>query len=662
MTDTADSINIAEVASAIRRGWRPLLVSIVLGALAGLAVLLFGPRHFTGTASLVVRSSSPGGAASVLSKLGVGEGMAGLASSSPLETEVAILSSRALVAQVVDSLELQASVTSPKSIAARNVFSVVHLGGAFPVVRYTAERDSSGTYRVSTGGTSVSVVAGRPIVLPQGTLELRADTTLPPRFTFVLADQEDAVTDAVKHLSVSKATAGEVITIAFQAPDSSTSAAVPNALIANYLVRRHTVDRSTNEYRVAFIGAQLDSVGRQLSLAEDSLRRFEEATGVLDPQVQGKIQLDQAAEIRKGIGDIDVERGAIVELSSQISSGQMQPRQLAAFPTFLKSPAINELIGQLSTVETARTELLEKRLPNDGEVMAMAQSAKDIEGQLTGLASSYKTSLDKQRSALASQLDTISHLLGTFPGAAESSGRLQRQAKELAVTDAALQTQLVESRLAAVAEGGDVRVLDAAHPPRRVAFPRVSTTVGIGAGIGLFVGVILALLTGLMGRYVEDPLVIERTAGVPALQADSGVPLLVAGPQLTKTVLLVPIDGRASTAGVAERLARTAVARAINPTVLDLSGKAAASMALTTDINATIRRLEEAHELVIVRLPGLAADETAAALSPDRSVLLIASPGRVERRVLLGTMQTLRRLAVPCAGVVLNRASDVVVV
>jgi len=65
--------------------------------------------------------------------------------------------------------------------------------------------------------------------------------------------------------------------------------------------------------------------------------------------------------------------------------------------------------------------------------------------------------------------------------------------------------------------------------------------------------------------------------------------------------------------------------------------------------------------MVIVRLPALAADETAAALTPQRAVLLVAPPGRVERRLLLGAVQTLRRLDVPCAGVVVSRSTDAVV-
>ena len=67
-----------------------------------------------------------------------------------------------------------------------------------------------------------------------------------------------------------------------------TAVVVPNALIADYLVRRQTVDRGTNAYRAAFLGAQIDTVARALAAAEDSLRRFQEATGMVQPEVPSR--------------------------------------------------------------------------------------------------------------------------------------------------------------------------------------------------------------------------------------------------------------------------------------------------------------------------------------------------------------------------------------
>ncbi|MDB4877435.1 MAG: lipopolysaccharide biosynthesis protein [Gemmatimonadetes bacterium] len=661
LDDRADSINVVEVTRAVRRGWRALVICTVLGALGGLCVVLYAPRRFASSASVIVRAGSANGAGSVLSKLGLGDAVPGLAgvSSSPVETEMAVLSSRALVGQVVDSLDLQAAVTSPPATAARSVLRQLRLASAFRSVKYTVEHVSGQQYRFTSGDKSYPATAGAPVVLPEGSVVLRADTALPPKFTLRLDDREEAIRVAQAALGVSKTTGSDVVSVSFQASDSMTAAAVPNLLLADYLVRRRSVDRGTNANRAAFIGAQIDSVGKQLSMAEDSLRRFAEKTGMLQPEVQGKLQLDQAAELRKDIGTIDVERGALAQLTQQIASGQMTPRQLAAYPTFLKSPGINALLGQLVTIETERNQLLEKRLESDREVMALTASVRNVENQLTGLAASYKASLDRQRLDITAQLDTIRRVLGTYPGAVQSSGRLQRQAKTLAQTYTALQVQLVEARLGAIGEGGDVQPLDVATPSKNVVFPRRGLTMAIGTGAGLFVGIIMALFAGLLGRYVEDPQAIERTTGVPTLRLDAAVPLLVSGGSVTQTLLLVPVDGRVSTAGVAERLARTALSRGTEPTVLDLSGTAVSgSKALTTDVNATVRRHEQSEGMVIVRLPSLASDATAAALNPQRPVLLVAPPGRLERRVLLDAIQTLRRLDVPCVGVVVNRSSD----
>lgn len=658
-TERADRIDVIELAHAVRRGWRALALCTILGTAAGVAVLMFAPRRFAGSASIVVKAAPTSGAGSVLAKLGLGDAVPGLGAASPLETEVAILSSRALVGHVVDSLKLQASVTTPRSVAARDVIGELLLASAFQKAAYTIEHTTGAQYQLTSGDTKITADAGKPVVLPQGTIVLRADTSLPPNFTLLLLDREEAIAATQSRLAITKTTGSEVISLAFQAADSMTAAAVPNALVADYLVRRRTVDRGANAYRAAFVSAQIDTIGRQLAAAEDSLRRFQEKTGVLQPELQGKLQLDQAAEIRTQIGAVDIERGALSQLASQIASGQMTARQLAVYPAFLRSAAINELLGQLVKVETDRTQLLGRRLETDREVMALSQSASDIENQIKALANSYKTSLDRQRVDLTAQLDTIRYALGTFPGAVESSGRLQRQAKQLALTYSALQGQLVEARLAAIGEGGDVKPLDLATAPKKVVFPKKLLTLGLGTGAGLFVGIIMALFAGMLGRYVEDPQAIERTTGVPALLLETSVPLLVSGGTISRTLLLVPIDGLVSTAGVAERLARVALSRGSEPAVLDLSGTSATkSMALVTDLNATMARLEAEHGMVIVRLPSLAADETAAALRPERSVLFVAPPGRLERRVLVDAIQTLRRLDVPCAGVVVNRASD----
>jgi uncharacterized protein involved in exopolysaccharide biosynthesis len=655
-TSSPDTIDLADVARSVRRGWRVVLGSVAVCLVLALLVILFGPRRFEGKASAIVRSADP--SSTLLSRIG-GDALGGLAAGagalfgsggSQLETEIQILQSNSVLGAVVDSLMLQVQPRHPGGLPAAGFVRDMRLPGSFRRLDLEFQRAAAGQYKVSGKGVNTTVVAGGVVTTPVGTIALR--DSLPPEFTLRLLDHQDAVAQVGRGLNVKKA-GGEVLAVSYRASDSVTAAAVPNVALATYLARKKTSDRGVNAHRVEFLSAQLDTTALQLATAEQALKQFQERSGLLDPEVMGKLELEQAADLRKSLGEVEVEQGALDQMLAQVAAGHMTQRQLAAFPAFLKSGGINDLLSRISELETQRTQKLETRLETDRDVVALDKSIADLESQLVPLGKAYSGALQRQRSEIEGQLASMAAQLDQFPGEAQTSGRLVREVKRLGLTYAALQTQLVEARLSAIAEGGDIRALDTATVPKRVAFPDPVITTAAGLGAGLIVGLLLALVAGSHGRYLEGPAAIERAAGVPALRFDPRTPLLMSGRSAVRTVLLIPVEQGVATLRVAERLANTALARGQSATILDLTAPAADARA-GAGVGEMISRLEQEHSLVIVRLPGMAADSTAAALSDDRPVLLVAPSRRVSRRDLTGAMDTLRRLDVPCAGVVLS--------
>jgi tyrosine-protein kinase Etk/Wzc len=660
-TASPDTIDLADVARSLRRGWRVVLGSVAACLALALLVILFGPRRFEGKASAIVRSADP--SSSLLARLGgdaIGGAAAGAAGAlfgvggSQIETEIQILESKSVIGEIVDTLLLQAQVREPEGSPSSRLVRATRLPGSFRRVDVDFKRGADGRFKVSGDGVNATVAAGGTVSTPVGSITLR--DSLPASFSLRLLDHEDAVKQLSKHLDVKKA-GGEVLAVSYRARDSITAAAVPNTALTTYLARKKTSDRGVNAHRVEFLSAQLDTTALQLASAEQALRTFQERSGLLDPEVMGKIELEQAASLRKDLGEVEVEQGALDQMLAQVAAGHMSKRQLAAFPTFLKSPAINNILQQISSLETQRTQLLERRLESDQEVVALSQSISNLEAQLVPLGKAYSGALQRQEAEIQSQLGTMAAQLDQFPGEAQTSGRLVREVKRLGLTYAALQTQLVEARLSAIAEGGDIRELDRATVPKKVVFPDPIITTAAGLGAGLIVGLLLALVAGSHGRYLEGAAAIERAAGVPALRFDPRTPLLMSGRSAIRTVLLIPVETGVPTLRVAERLADTALARGESATILDLTVPSAAAP-LGASVGGLISRLEQEHSLVIVRLPGMAADSTAAALSDNRPVLLVAPSRRVSRRDLTGAMETLRRLDVPCAGVVLSETES----
>jgi hypothetical protein len=229
-----------------------------------------------------------------------------------------------------------------------------------------------------------------------------------------------------------------------------------------------------------------------------------------------------------------------------------------------------------------------------------------------------------------------------LPAAAERGGRLKRDVLRLSALATALEAQLVEARLGVIGEGGEVRQIDLAVPQRQPAFPRPWLTMGIGTAGGLLVGMIAALFLGWFGRWLRDPVEIERALGISAQRFEPNAPLLLAGAASARSLLVIPLDARARVAAAVVNL---------------IGGQLGSNGNAAEPARALIDQVEAASGMAIVCLPELGNDMTLSSLRETRPVVLVAAPGPVDRAQLAHAVDVLRRLQVPCAGVVLSNGA-----
>lgn len=668
-------IDLADIFRSIRNRWKLVAGVTAVGILVALGIILFAPVRFAGVTSVVLKTgggSGPSGtlaaALGALSEAG-GGGLSGLKSG--IETEVDILQSRAIAAEVVDSLGLQVQVVSPRAFPASRVVAASSLPDPFREIsyRFTAVPGAEPRrYRFEAkerADTGVAVV-GTPTQLAVGSITLAA-TAPSEGFTLKLRDREDAITRMVENLDVGKVKS-EVAQLKYTADDSLLAADVPNLVLDRYLQRRRGIDRGTNQRRAEFLAAKVDSVGQALTRAESALRAQREGSGVIDPLTMGRVGLENENRFRNQLTELRVQEGALRSLLAEISSGKATPRSLAAYPAYLGSGAISNIVSNLIAVETERQGALQIVTEADIGVRTLNERARGLEAQLIPLAQSTLSSIESQRVAIEARLDSTQKSLLGLPGAAETYGRLERDIIDKAKIYALLQAQLVDARLAAISEGGDVRGLDQATVPKYRKFPKKKLTLAAGMGGGLIAGLFLAAFLGVAGGAMHDPVDIERRTGLPAVRFEATAPLLVGG-QTSRTVLVAPINGRAVAGPVASRLVETALARSMTATILDLTkvngsprvlpaatGAVSPEGPLTSafDANAAIARLEENHDLVVVQLPELNGHAAAAVLSAARPVVLVAPERRIDQGSMRGAVDLLRRVGAPCAGVVLN--------
>lgn len=685
-----DVVDLREIANALRREVRWLIAGGLLGLLLGAGLSMLLPPRYKSVATVLLRAGSPGGVGALA---GLGEGsMAALAlggSSGMLsldngfDTEVEILSSRSVIGAVVDSLGLQAEVTEPRGWSAAALFSTISIPADIASARYHFRREGT-AYRVSGPNASQRVAPGHALRMDGVAMTLRTGR-LPEEFVVRVRGRADAVDATRKRLVVGKA-GGSMAGISFSASDPVTAAAVPNAVLAQYFMRRRTTDRGVNQQRYEFLREHTDSIERELARASQALREHQQQSGVLSPKIQNEVEVEQAMRLRARAQELEVEARALENVMGKGSRGHLDAREIAAYPTLLSNPAINQLLALLSELESKRTELLGRRTSEDPDVLLVEREIGDVEGQIIAIARSFHAGIARQLAEVRSELGVSRVQLSALPVEVEKSFRLEREVERLAQTLTALQTQLVQARLGAITEGGDVRPVDVAEAPKHPAFPTPPFLIALGLMGGLFFGGVGAVARGVFRSGVGDEHQAERLAGVPAVRFTAEQPLLVGGLEGARSVLVLPAQTGTSALEVAQRIAATAALRGEDVVLAELEPVAAtaalpASVAAAGErddarravdepgrggyrvvrgaeagrgVRAVLEELEQQHGLVVAALPTLEHPATAAVLSPARPAVLVVRARHTQREALEGAVRALERLRIPLLGVVVR--------
>jgi tyrosine-protein kinase Etk/Wzc len=218
------------------------------------------------------------------------------------------------------------------------------------------------------------------------------------------------------------------------------------------------------------------------------------------------------------------------------------------------------MLGQLAELETELATLRERRTEADPEVAVLRTRASDLERQLLPMGAAYAQSLQRQRAELEGQASRFEASLSALPVQAQSFTRLTREVRRLGQTALALQTQLLDARMAAIGEGGEVRQVDAALVPKKPVFPRPSIVLPAGLLGGLALGTLGALAVGFLSPRVRTADEVGRLLGVPAAPLGAGRPLFFATIARAGARVVVPLDDAALAQDAARWLGASAPA------------------------------------------------------------------------------------------------------
>ena len=455
-----------------------------------------------------------------------GLGMA-LGDASTLLTEIETLRSRSLAEALVDSFGLRVWIGRPARAPRADIVTSV----AAPMEaagRYRLERRAAGGFAVTDAATGRAlgiVQAGGPMRVGRAFVRLSPAAARYATIDLEVLPRDVAVDRLQQRLRVNRRHGDvNVVDVRFRSTDPRLARDVANALTAAFMADRRDALRSQAHATAAFLRGQVARLAGQLDQSEDALRRFQEGERIVSLDQQAGAAVQNAAGLQAQRDAIGAESSALAALLARADAAPASGaaagaryRDLVAFPSLLRNPAVSGLLTSLAGVEDRRTELLSRRSPSDPEVQLLDTRARDIEAQLGALARSYQQGLAGQAAALNGALARSEGQMRAIPGREVRLARLQRDAKVLEEIYSQMQARLKEAEIGEAAEDPRVRLLDAAVLPREPVAPRPAAYLSLALVLGLLLGVSGAALREYADRGVHSRRDVARATGLAVL-------------------------------------------------------------------------------------------------------------------------------------------------
>lgn len=487
--------------------------TILTGALTALLTLRQTPVF---EAHVTLRLEEKAGAATT-------EMMSPVTTPQIIETEIEVLKSRSVAEDVVDAVAFNVSVAAPRRLPRESLLVAVRASRDVLTGTYELQREPDWFSLTAPDGAQARGPYGSPVRV--GGLEAVAQ---PPgaavrRATLHVREASGVAEELRGKLRVTRPqSAARIVTVALESQDPALTRDAANSVAQSYIERRNQMQKQQVRSAIRFLGAQVQSVGVQLAQAEGALEEFRRSRAVVDPEAQSTEQVRRLADLRARREELEFRRGALrdvltrLEPAGDTGSGWAA---LAATPALAGSPAISDVLQQLTTLETDRSRLTAWRTADDPDVRAVQRTFELLTRRLESLARQQLAALDEQAQSQDGVLAGLDAQLRTVPEMELQYMRLRRQVELMSQLHTLLQTRLKETEIAEAVEIANIQIVDRAVTPLTPIRPRKVANIAFGLLAGLLLGLVVALVRELADTVVRSREEIVALTDLPVLAA-----------------------------------------------------------------------------------------------------------------------------------------------
>jgi succinoglycan biosynthesis transport protein ExoP len=472
-------ITFSDLLRILRINWPKILLAAVVAAMIAAVVVMFMTPTYVGTALVMVDEQQNRvfkDDASVLSDLP--------SDPSSVESQVTVIQSHSLVAEVVDRLKLW---DDPDFNGAGKPSS--------PLVRHF--RQALG---LLTGNK-----AAHPDVRP---LTLRRDLAI------------KSVSAGLGAQIVGRST---VIEVDFRSSSPDQAARIANAVADTYVDSIANAKSSASEKASKWLADQVTQLSRQAAAADAAVQVYKAQNGLIDTS-SGTALTDQQ------LGDLTTQLIAAQGTEAEARAKLSRVKELVAsgnsadVTEVVDSPLIGQLREQESTLLQQKADFSSrygdrnpKMISLQTQLQVLSQKIKDEANRIVGTVANSVAVASAHVQALRSEMGHVTASANTQNQARVKLGELLANSNSAHAVYQTYLDRLKQTQQQASLKIADVHVASSASVPDAPVSPKGKLIIGGAALAGLVLGFLYALLADRLCAGFCSAQELERTLGLPVL-------------------------------------------------------------------------------------------------------------------------------------------------
>jgi capsular exopolysaccharide synthesis family protein len=340
---------------------------------------------------------------------------------------------------------------------------------------------------------------------------------------------EQAINAVQERMTASSPRDTRILKIFFDSGNAELAASVANGFADNFVASNVQRRFDTFSHSRNYLQKQIDTTKVRLAQSERALIAYSRAAGIVDASGAAGAKFEDGGRRSLTTANLVELNAAYAQARSNSVQAQQRWQQaqatpLMSLPEVLSNPAIQDLTRQRAEFEAVYEEELQRRKEEHPSMAQAKAKIKELDRQISALASSIRTSIDDQARVAQRQEGALLSAVGQLKSATLSEQdkgvhynilRREVDTNRDLFNSLLLRYNQISSQAGLISS--NIAIVDRAIPPISPIAPRPWLNMTLASLGGLLLGLIAAFARDRFRDKIDMPNEVEDDLGVPLL-------------------------------------------------------------------------------------------------------------------------------------------------